>query len=93
MKKNLKLLSAALSLALVGGSIAGCGAADASAKKTKTEATSNAGDTTAAAEKKLKLGITLYSLKNEYTAVSYTHLDCAQDAAPAPGGEQLQPRV
>ena len=67
MKKNLKLLSAALSLALVGGSIAGCGAADASAKKTKTEATSNAGDTTAAAENKLKLGITLYSLKNEYT--------------------------
>lgn len=56
MKK--KLLSVMLCAAMVVSLAAGCGAADKSAKKEETDK---------GAEDKIKIGITLYSLKNEFT--------------------------
>lgn len=59
MKK--KVISVLLCAAMVATMAMGCGAADKEAKK-ETKSSSSSGD-----EKKLKLGITLYSLKNEFT--------------------------
>ena len=54
-----KLLSVLLCLSLAAGLAVGCGAADKDAKKEKAD-TEDSG-------KKVKIGMTLYSLKNEYT--------------------------
>ena len=54
-----KLLSVLLCLSLAAGLAVGCGAADKDAKKEKSD-TEDSG-------KKVKIGMTLYSLKNEYT--------------------------
>lgn len=60
MKK--KLVSVLLCVAMAGTLAVGCGAADKDAKKEDTKKSSSEGS-----EKKIKLGITLYSLKNEFT--------------------------
>lgn len=57
MKK--KLLSVLLCLSLAAGLAVGCGAADKEAKKEKSDSEDSG--------KKVKIGMTLYSLKNEYT--------------------------
>lgn len=57
MKK--KLLSVLLCMCLAAGMAAGCGAADKEAKKEKSDSDGSG--------KKVKIGMTLYSLKNEYT--------------------------
>lgn len=59
MKK--KVISVLLCAAMVATMAMGCGAADKEAKKESKSSSSSDG------EKKLKLGITLYSLKNEFT--------------------------
>lgn len=59
MKK--KVISVLLCAAMVATMAMGCGAADKDAKKETKSSSSSDG------EKKLKLGITLYSLKNEFT--------------------------
>lgn len=59
MKK--KVISVLLCAAIVATMAVGCGAADKDAKKETKSSSSSDG------EKKLKLGITLYSLKNEFT--------------------------
>lgn len=59
MKK--KVISVLLCAAMVATMAVGCGAADKDAKKETKSSSSSDG------EKKLKLGITLYSLKNEFT--------------------------
>lgn len=59
MKK--KVISVLLCAAMVATMAMGCGAADKEAKKDKKETTSDSDS------KKVKLGITLYSLKNEFT--------------------------
>lgn len=59
MKK--KVISVLLCAAMVATMAMGCGAADKDAKKETKSSSSSEG------EKKLKLGITLYSLKNEFT--------------------------
>lgn len=72
MKKNKKVLGIVLSMTMAVTALAGCGAADTSAKKSDGTKAADGGMTadgsqTADSGKKLKLGITLYSLKNEYT--------------------------
>lgn len=67
MKK--KMISLILSVAMVTSVLAGCGVADKESKKgATTEAKGGAsGKEAENGEKKLKIGITLYSLKNEFT--------------------------
>lgn len=72
MKKNKKVLGIVLCMAMAVTALAGCGAADTSAKKSDDTKAADGGKTADGSQpadsgKKLKLGITLYSLKNEYT--------------------------
>ena len=69
MKKNKKVLGIVLCMAMAVTALAGCGAADTSAKKSDDTKAADGGKTTDGSQtadsgKKLKLGITLYSLKN-----------------------------
>lgn len=67
-----KMLSVLLSVGVMTSMLAGCGAADSSAKKETAASQAASGETSAdtAAQtsgEKVKMGITLYSLKNEFT--------------------------
>lgn len=67
MKKSSRFWGILLCASMAVSGLAGCGAADTSAKAADTKAEADGKGQTADGEKKLKLGITLYSLKNEYT--------------------------